>query len=163
MLISSVHSCIAMQLPSPIPMNQWISTTAWHMTLGKVGFFGLSFFWGLHPRHMEVARVGVKSELQLPAYATDTATQDLSRIFDLHRSSQQSQILNPLSKGKVRIRVLMDASWIHHWWAMTGTPWGKFLKRAASGMERAFKGVESWRRLRIHGEFPWWLSGNESN
>ena len=63
---------------------------------------------------MEVARVGVKSELQLPAYATDTATQDLSRIFDLHRSSQQSQILNPLSKGKVRIRVLMDASWIHH-------------------------------------------------
>ena len=38
---------------------------------------------GLHPRHMEVPRIGVKWELQLPAYARATATQDPNRVCDL--------------------------------------------------------------------------------
>ena len=58
------------------------------------------FFPGLHLRHMEVPRLGVKSELQLPAYATATATLGLSCIYDLHHSSQQPRILNPLSKAR---------------------------------------------------------------
>ena len=33
---------------------------------------------------MEVPGLGVESELQLPAYTTATATQDLSRVCDLH-------------------------------------------------------------------------------
>ena len=33
-------------------------------------------FLGLHLRHTEVPRLGVKSELQLPAYTTATATPD---------------------------------------------------------------------------------------
>ena len=37
--------------------------------------FCLSFL-GPHLRHMEVARLGPNLELQLPAYATATATQD---------------------------------------------------------------------------------------
>ena len=45
---------------------------------------------------MEVPRLGVESELQLPAHTTATATQDLSRICDLCHSSQQWQMLNPL-------------------------------------------------------------------
>ena len=44
---------------------------------------------------MEAPRLGVKSELQLLAYATAAAIQDLSYICDLHYSSQQCQILNP--------------------------------------------------------------------
>ena len=44
---------------------------------------------------MEDPRLGVKSELQLPAYATATVTPDLSHICKLHHSSQQLQILNP--------------------------------------------------------------------
>ena len=40
------------------------------------------FFLGLHPRHVEVPRLGVKSELQLPAYTTATATADMSRVCD---------------------------------------------------------------------------------
>ena len=36
-------------------------------------------FLGLHPWHMEVPRLGVESELQLPAYAAATAMPDLSR------------------------------------------------------------------------------------
>ena len=56
-------------------------------------------FLGPHLRHMEVSRLGVESKLQLPAYVTATATPDLSRICDLHQSSQQCQILNPLSEA----------------------------------------------------------------
>ena len=42
----------------------------------------------------------VKSELQLPAYTTATPPPDPRRACDLHRSSQQRQILNPLSMGQ---------------------------------------------------------------
>ena len=48
---------------------------------------------------MEVPRLGIELELQLSAYTTATAMQDLSRIFHLHHSSQQYQILNPLRPG----------------------------------------------------------------
>ena len=43
----------------------------------------LFFFLGPHPRHMEVPRLGVEKELQLPACTTAMATMDLSRICDL--------------------------------------------------------------------------------
>ena len=44
---------------------------------------------GTLPQHMEVPRLGVKSELQLPAYTTATVTPDLSHICELHHSSLQ--------------------------------------------------------------------------
>ena len=50
---------------------------------------------------MEVPRLGIESDLQLPAYTTATATQDLSRVCDLHRCSWQHQILNPLSEAGI--------------------------------------------------------------
>ena len=55
-------------------------------------------FLGLHLRHMEVSRLGVKSELQLPAYATATA------------------ILHPYPRSKARdlTCVLMDTSRVHY-------------------------------------------------
>ena len=59
---------------------------------------------------MEVPRVGVKSELQLLAYATATATPDPSYVCDQYHSSQQHQILNPLSKARDQTCVLMAAS-----------------------------------------------------
>ena len=59
-----------------------------------------SAFLGLQPRPMKVPRLGVKLELQLPTYTTATATWDLSHICDLHHSSWQYQILNPLSKAR---------------------------------------------------------------
>ena len=70
-------------------------------------------FLGPHPWHMEVPRLGVQSELHLPAYTT--ATQDPSRVCNLHSSSWQHQIFNPLS-------FLVDASQIHFPWATMGTP-----------------------------------------
>ena len=66
-------------------------------------FFFLFFsfrFLGPYPQHMGVPRPGVKSELQLPACTTVTAAQDPSHVFDLHHSSQQCRILNPLSKAR---------------------------------------------------------------
>ena len=57
-------------------------------------FFFFFFFKGL--QHMEVPRLGVKSELQLPAYTTATATRDPSHVCDLHRSLWQLGVLNPL-------------------------------------------------------------------
>ena len=50
---------------------------------------------------MEVPRLGAELELQLPA--TATATQDLSCICNLHHSSQQCQIPNPLSEAGMEL------------------------------------------------------------
>ena len=57
---------------------------------------------------MEVPRLGDESELQLPAYTT--ATWDPTCICDLHHSSQQQWILNPLTEAWDGTRNLMDAS-----------------------------------------------------
>ena len=62
---------------------------------------------------MEVPRLGVKLELQLPAYATATATQDLSQVCNLHHSAWQCQILNTLIEAWDQTHILMDASWVH--------------------------------------------------
>ena len=50
---------------------------------------------------MDVPRLGVESELQLLAYTTATATWDQSHAFNLHQSSQQCWILNPLSEAEI--------------------------------------------------------------
>ena len=87
----------------------------------------LSFvFSGQHPRHMEVPRLGVRSELQLQvqlqAYATAAAMPDLSLICDLHHSSRQRRILNPLNKARDRTRNFMVPSQIHFCCGTMGTP-----------------------------------------
>ena len=68
-------------------------------------FFG---FLGPHPRHMEVPRLGVQSELQLTAYTIATAARDQSLTCDLHHSSRRPQILNSLSKARDRTHILKD-------------------------------------------------------
>ena len=60
--------------------------------------------------HMEFPRLGVELGPLLPA--TATATQDLSCICDLHHSSRQHRILNPLSEARDGTCILMDASQI---------------------------------------------------
>ena len=57
---------------------------------------------------MEVPRLGVQLELQVLAYARATATRDPSHICNLHLSSRQCQILNPLSKARDGTCILMD-------------------------------------------------------
>ena len=71
---------------------------------------------------MEVPRLGVESELQLPAYITATATPDQSLVCNLHHSSRQCRILNPLSEARDQTRNLMIPSQICSHCTMTATP-----------------------------------------
>jgi len=79
-----------------------------------LSLFFFFFFLGPHLWHMEVLRLGITLELQLPVYATATATQDLSHICKLHYSLRQRWILDPLSKNRDQIHVLMDNSYVLH-------------------------------------------------
>ena len=79
------------------------------------------FFLGPQPQHMEVPRLGAQSELQLLAYVTATATPDPSHICDLHDSSQQHRILNPLCEAGDRTHNLMVPGRIHFCCAMMET------------------------------------------
>ena len=64
---------------------------------------------------MEIPRLGVELELQLPAYTTATATtmQDPSCVCDLHHGSRQCWILNPQGTARDRTHVLMDTNKVH--------------------------------------------------
>ena len=108
--------------------RHWFSLGDYH--LHKISFFIPSLclfvflfvcFLRLHPWHMEVLRLGVKLELQLPAYTTATAMWDPSLVCDLHHSSQQCQILNPLSDARDRIHNLMVPRQICFCCSMMGT------------------------------------------
>ena len=106
--------------------NSWWINQPWicSRTLCSIYYFILFYFCflGLHLWHMEVPRLGVESEQQLPAYTTAIATLDPSRICDLHHSSQQHRFLNPLSRAKDWTHVHMDTSRVCFCWSTTGTP-----------------------------------------
>ena len=70
---------------------------------------------------MEIPRLGVQSELQLPAYTIGIAMPNPSHVCDLHHSSQQLWILNPLGEAQDPLGVLMDTSPVCYSWATTGT------------------------------------------
>jgi len=84
-------------------------------------FIYLSAFLGPHLWHTEVPRLGVQSELQLQAFTTATAMQDLYNVCNLHHSSRQCWILNPLSEARGQTHILMDTSQICFWWVTMGT------------------------------------------
>ena len=72
-------------------------------------FFFFFVFLCSHLQHMEVPRLGVRSELQLPAYVTTIATCDLSCVATYTTAHLNSQILNLLS-GAMEIEPA--SSWI---------------------------------------------------
>ena len=95
---------------------------------------GLSSVWlyffvflGPHRWHMEVPRLGVELELQLPAYTTAAAMLDPNHICDLHHRSWQSWILNPLSEARNQTCILMDTSQVRYHWAQWELPGWLFL------------------------------------
>ena len=71
-------------------------------------------FLGPHPLHMEVPRLQIESEIQLLAYTTAIAMQDPSHICELHHSSLQHRIPDPLSEARDQTCILMDASGIRY-------------------------------------------------
>ena len=91
---------------------------------------------------MEVPRLGVESEPQLPAYTAATAMRDPSCVFSLHHSSWQCQILNPLSEARYRTPNLMAPSRIRFYCATMGTPLLEIFLR-----KNMIKGIEGKKRL----------------
>ena len=63
---------------------------------------------------MEVPRLGVELELQLPAYPTATATPDPSHACHLHHSLHQCQTLNPLREARDQTHILMDTERVRY-------------------------------------------------
>ena len=96
-------------------------------------YFFFFVFLGPHLCQMEVLWLEVTPELQLLVYTTATATQDLTHVCDLRHSSQQCQILNPLSKARDWTCVLMDtmsgSQPTEPWWELL---YSHFLKRQRS-------------------------------
>ena len=114
---SNLLCCFAGKNPLSGPLASWHIFTL--NILNNRQFFFFFVILGPQPQHMEVPRLGVKSELLLPAYTTATAMPGPSRFCNLHHSSQQCQILNPLSEARNRTCILMDAGQIcfhEPWW-----------------------------------------------
>ena len=71
-----------------------------HYTTREVLKFTFFCFLGLHMQYMEVPRLGVESQLQLPVYTTAIAMPDSSCVCDIHHSSLQCQVVNPLNENR---------------------------------------------------------------
>ena len=69
------------RIPDPVPphMPNAMHIPGSHSKPDLLDFFFFFVFLGQWVLHMEIPRIGVKSELQLPA----TATLDLSHVCDL--------------------------------------------------------------------------------
>ena len=100
--------------PYPISSNEYPLLVCSFLLIlidqGSVLLYSCFFvfvFLGLHPRHMEVSRLGVELELRLPAYTTATAMLDLSCVCNLLHSSQQRR-----SEARDWTCNLMISSWI---------------------------------------------------
>ena len=89
-----------------------------------VGWFVriIFFFLGPHLQHMEVPRLEVSSDLQLPAYTIATAQPDLSHICDLHCSSQQWRFLTHWAGPEIKPTSSSILVGFLTCWATRGTP-----------------------------------------
>ena len=77
---------------------------------------------------MEVSRLGGRIRAAAATYTTATVTPDQSCICDLHHSSRQRQILNPLSETEDQIHILLDTSPVHYCYAIMGTSHYEYIK-----------------------------------
>ena len=76
-------------------------------------FFFFLVFLEPHLWHVEVPRLGVKSELHPPAYTAATAMADPSHsYYSLHHSSWQCPIFNPLSEARDGTHILMTVRFV---------------------------------------------------
>ena len=103
-------------------MDIYIISISWLLWLvlsehvGASVFYFFFFFFCLFAISWAVPRVygGSQARGLIGAVAASlyqsTATQDPSRICDLHHSSEQRQVVNPLSKGRDWTRNLMVPS-----------------------------------------------------
>ena len=129
---------------SPFYLPCYLNVAA-HVFSLFLSFFFFFCFLGPHPWYMEVLVLGVKSELQPPAYATATAMQDLSHICDLHHSSWQCWILNLLRDARYQTRNLMVPSQICFCYTTQELPHGfRLLCTVPSDVEHDIQESSFW-------------------
>ena len=92
----------------------------WLSGIMSVSFFSVAIlcfcfcFFSAAPSAYGSSQARGLMELQLPNYATATATPDPSHICNLHRSLWQLWILNPLSEARDQTCTFMDTSRVRY-------------------------------------------------
>ena len=105
------------------PTNVIIFSWLWILSISIPTFFFFNYcILGPHLWYMEVPRLGVKLELQLPVYTTATATQDPSHVCSWHHTAH----------GNAR-------SWTH--WMRPG------IKSTTSQFLVGFHSTVPWQKL----------------
>ena len=84
------------------------SQIRFHCTTTETPVVLLFCFFRAAPLAYGGSQARAESELQLPAYTTATATPDPSRAYNLHHSSWQRWILNPLSEAEDQIHNFIE-------------------------------------------------------
>ena len=90
-------------------------------------FYLFIYFLGLHPWPMEVPRLGIKSELQLLAYATATAIWDLRCIWDLTTAHSNTRSLTHWARPGIDPASLWILVGFVSCWAPEGSPTPEIL------------------------------------
>ena len=116
---------------------------------------GFCLFFVFFRAAYEVPRLGIESELQLPAYTTAMTTPDLSHVCSLHHSSQQCQILNHWMKPGIE----PESSWILVDFITTEPQWE--LPEDVSGREGEQQEACSWKRCLRAKAAPYWHLGDK--
>ena len=70
-----------------------------------------------------------QTRCQIGATAASLCYSHINTRSKLHlQTTQQCQILNPLTEARDQTQGLMVTSWVHYHWATTGTPWSFLIK-----------------------------------
>ena len=126
---SCIPDCRLTHLPSSLALPLAWARTAFfpppHLIISFLFF--LSFFFFLLFRASLMAYGGPQARGRIGTVATGlhttaTAMQDSSLVCDLHHTSRQCRIPNPLSKARDGTRNLVNTSRIHFYCASVGTP-----------------------------------------
>ena len=114
----------------------------------------LVFFFLLRPHlwHIEVPRLRTELELQLQAYATVTATPNLSCIWNSHHSLWQWQILNPLGSNPYLHRDYFASLTC---WVTVGTLFGFLNIFSSVSFPYARASTIMWPQTVV---LDWWVS-----
>ena len=94
------------------------------------------------------------------AYAIATATQYQSQICKLHCSLWQCQILNPLSRARDQILILMDTSQVSYYWPTVGTPIFSLIEMLKLTEGQPLFSAPPQSVLAAYWK-PWWRKLNE--
>ena len=115
-------------------LSTWNETKPNHLTF-LLSFLSPSLPFFLLPWSTGAAYGGSQAMGEIGATVvglhTATTTPDLSCVCDIHHSSQQRWILDPLSSAKDRTCTIMDTSWVHFHWATPHLP--LILKKTTPG------------------------------